>query len=441
MNEMLIDRVPPQNVDAERTVLGSMMDAEHSAEVIRQVKPILGDTGWMFYREAHQKIYEAIIGMQDVGVDLLTVTEVLEKNHNLEVVGGVPYLDEMIDGVPTYKNAEHYAKMVREKALLRRLIRKCSTMYSDAFDGNADSATLFTEFQDMEDMTADVPRQTVVYSLMDARETYKHYVDTIEEKRVWFHFKEIDEKTRGLVPGEVCFILARANVGKSALAQTLQFSIWNNQQIRSLFISLEMPMSALYERAASIATGFSEKEIEELFRKGETDQIYRLLEAVDGGMFYADRPALTIDAIRNIVHSTDNIGLILIDYLGLIRTKGSSAYERMSEAAQSCKELAMQTKKAVIVLAQVNRSGGDGTEKISFDMARNSGEIEEAADVVLGMHINPQDPDTRFLYVLKGRRGRKGGMTELMFLGDSPMLVPVEKREEVIASSFGYTGE
>ncbi|MBD3183563.1 replicative DNA helicase, partial [Candidatus Poribacteria bacterium] len=137
-----LDKVPPQNIDAERAVLGAMLLSDGGKEAIPRVIEILGDNpnNSCFYRAAHQKIYAAILNLFDRGepADLLTVTRELEKTDDLEAAGGVPYLDEMIDSVPTAANVDYYAKMVKDEAVRRNLIYASAQIYNESFNDSED---------------------------------------------------------------------------------------------------------------------------------------------------------------------------------------------------------------------------------------------------------------------------------------------------------------
>lgn len=265
-----------------------------------------------------------------------------------------------------------------------------------------------------------------VYSMADAAGEYQEYVDAIQSRKVKLGIPEIDHSIRGLIAGDVCVIVARSGVDKSALAQSLMHSIWERQRIRSIFFSMEMSVSAVFERSASMITGLQEREIEEKFSKEDASLLIEQVSACDGIM-YVDQAGLTLEEIRATTQHQSDIGMIVIDYMGLVKTaaSGERAYERLSEIARELKTLAKRTKTVVLCISQTNRSAGDGTVQVSMEMARDSGVIEEGADVILGMHRDPVRSGIIPVYVLKGRRGRSGVETEMSFLGDTPRIVPV----------------
>ena len=273
-------------------------------------------------------------------------------------------------------------------------------------------------------------RGVKVHNLASAGEAYKEYVHNLNESKIRLGWPAIDQATRGFVRGDVVILLARSGVGKSAFAQTFQLDVWKRHQTRSIFFSLEMPITSIFERAASISTGWSEDDIEEMYTSGQESRVISDMEdCIEGGVFLVDKSGLSLNNMQRIVEKTGNIGLIVIDYLGLVGSPYTKTqYERISDVAKQLKELAKEANAVVLCIAQTSRVGGDGTERISLDSARDSGVIEESADVILGMHRDSQDDKVLHLYVLKSRRGRAGAETRLSFEGETPRIYELQDR-------------
>ena len=424
-----ISKVPPCNIDAEISVLGAAMDAD--SEVMSEIMDVLGKGGDWFYKESHQHIYDAMITLheKDTPIDLVSVTATLKMSGQLEKCGGVPYLDQMIDSVPAVQNVAYYAGLVKEAALLRSMGRNLSVLLQDIYLGQEDFDALIRRLRSISDeipIMAGIP----VYSISAASAEYARYVEQIQKAKIRFGWPEIDHATRGLIPGDVCIILARSGVGKSAIVQSLQIDVWKRQQVSSIFFSLEMPVTAVYERMASMVSGWNESEVEARYRAGEGQAIVDWLGDF-AGIYYVDQAGLSLDDIYRVSRQHEDAGMLIIDYMGLVQSQGKTDYERVSHVARGLKELAKKTQTAVVCVCQTNRMGGDGTIPVSVHMGRDSGATEECADVILGMHKDEIDRKVIHIYVLKARRGRAGAETEMMFFGDTPRLVPLGKESNV----------
>lgn len=413
------------NIDAEAWVLGAIL--EDYAVVLPKVIEIL-DTGTAFYRESHQVIYAAMLSLYErqKPVDLGTVTEELLKREELDKAGDVSYLDELQDSCPTIKGIEYHAMQIKEPAVKRNLAQQAMSLYYAAIAPDSELDDLYQQAQDISRIS--LVEESRVFNMQEACEAYIEFIQHMQQRKLKLGWPEIDKGTRGLIPGDVCIIMARAGVGKSAVVQTLQLDAWDRQRIASIFFSLEMPVTAVFERAASMKSGWEEDKIEEMFLTEQHESIMKSLEGIlYSGVYICDKAALTLSQIQRIVEQRKGIGLVIIDYMGLVKGEGNTHYEKASSIASGLKQMAKETGTVVMCVCQTSRKGGTGDERVTLEMARDTGVTEEGCDVMIGMHRPPDSDGLILAYVLKARRGRKGAETELMFLGETPRLVCTAK--------------
>ncbi|MDP2207306.1 MAG: DnaB-like helicase C-terminal domain-containing protein [Bacteroidota bacterium] len=259
----------------------------------------------------------------------------------------------------------------------------------------------------------------VVYSIGSGFNEYKQFVSTFDAVKVKLGFEPIDEKIRGLVPGEVAVILGRTSVGKSAFLQWIGLNYAKRTKQPVLFFSLEMPISSVIERSIQISTGECGYDVERFIKSGNVNfeqEVKAELQKIQS--FYSvTKSGLNLEQIKNIIqHSEENIfkqkcGLILIDYLGLIAGGGRDLYEKTSNIAREIKTIAKDINTPIIYLSQINRKY-QGTDELDISAARDSGAVEEAADFVFGLRrVDAEDTEDSIkleLGVLKNRRGSTG---------------------------------
>lgn len=420
----------PANILAERFVIGSLLHHECDNRIRLSVFDILGtdQEKEIFYNFKHQQIYNAILHTyySDAVIDLVSVTQSLVELKTYDDQGinypNVAMLDELLDSIPTPVNAGYYAELVKETYLKRRLILDIQKTLEFAYSPDSEMPDILAKINDA--VNIQLLGKTPVYSVRDSDTLYQKYVREIGSKRIKFGFPEIDRVTRGMVLGDVVVILARSGVGKSALVQSIQLDIWRRQHIKSIFFSLEMTVTSLYERLASMVMNVGLEEIEGRYIKGETNTIQEGVKELEG-IFMVDQAGMSLDQIENTIKARPDISVAFIDYLGLIKGDGKDRYERASNVAQELKEIAKRNNVVIVVVAQTNRTGGDGTEPIDMNDARDSGVIEEGADTILCMHKDKQNVKYRHIYARKARNGKTGGDSILMFYNDTPRLVPL----------------
>lgn len=230
-----------------------------------------------------------------------------------------------------------------------------------------------------------------IYTMGEAKQKYLEYIQSLERRKISLGFPVIDREMRGIAPGEVCEILARSGVGKTAAVLNI-IKKQSQAGINVLFFSLEQPLAQIYERSAQIAGGATGLEVETAYKKQNAlaDDLSVVVSDKYKNLYVVDEDYLTYEELRDfIVISPQKIGekpgVVIIDYLGRMKGGKGSTYEVTSELAKLLKRMAKETDTAIIYLHQTNRSGKTGAEPVTMDMARDSGVVEEAADFVIGM--------------------------------------------------------
>lgn len=415
----------------EETVISALLLGNRS--MIDAVQSVLGE-GEAFYVKFHRLIYHAILSLKesDTVIDPANIAALIDfKKLHADKEKGFRWLVDFagISEVWSQDQIEYHARKVREIWELRRVDVDLRRLLRDNMTGEADLDAVYSKIKSILARRGGEISNAII-GVAQAKEIYKQYIADIQKRKVNFGWPTIDKATRGLVPGDVCYIFARTNVGKSALAQSMQLNIWERQSVKSIFFSLEMPVTSVYERMASMVSGWEEQGIEDIFLAEDEDRLLGDLEKYEDGVFFVEKSRLTLKDISQIISSTENVGAIFIDYMGLVKSQGRSPYERLSELATELKATAKELGIPIICICQLSREGGDGTIPVTITMVRDSGQIEECADVILGMHRVEQADELK-LVVLKARRGRRGASCVLGFSGDTPKIVEMVREEEV----------
>jgi len=262
-----------------------------------------------------------------------------------------------------------------------------------------------------------------VYTMEELEPIYKEYVKNSAKTKIQFPcMPRINGVMRGLRPKEVAIIMARPGVGKSLVAQTILQDVAMKQKIPSVFFSIEMPAEQVFERAASMETKWSPTDIEDMYWKDDHERITETMPLFRD-VYIVDKGNLSLGDIQKTVEGIGEVGLVVIDYMSLVRSPGNTIYERMSYVARQLKPLAKETGAAVLMISQVSRLGGDGTEPITLAMGRDTGAIEEGGDFIMGMWCDDMDKEIRVIQLLKGRRGGAGMKDKMGLLGMSVKFV------------------
>ena len=391
-----LDRLPPQNIEAEQSVLGAiLLENEVLASVIEHLNP--ND----FYREAHKKIF---VGMLDLfersePIDLITLTEQLTRKEHLEAVGGASYLSAIVSLVPTSANARYHSKIVKEKSVMRSLITTATEIVAMSYESEQD----VNELLDLaETKIFNISEKAVGQTYVHIKEIVK---DTIELVDKLFDKKEhitglptgfmaLDEATTGFHPGDLVVIGARPGMGKTAFCLNIVTNAALSEKLPIAFFSLEMTKEQIVLRMLCAEAEVDSKAVRSGFHSKED---YRKLVNAAGRLseasIYIDdsfNSILDIRAKSRRLKAEHGLGLIVIDYLQLMGgTNSFTAREQViSDISRSLKALAKDLLVPVIVISQLNRScelRGDKKNPIIADL-RESGAIEQDADTILFLY-------------------------------------------------------
>jgi replicative DNA helicase len=446
-----IDRLPPHSAEAERSVLGSMLrDNGVIGDVVQIIRP---DN---FYADAHQKIFLAIIGLYERGhpVDLVLLADWLKEQKYIEDVGGYGYLAELWDAAPTAANAEYYARIVREKAIVRHLIHAGTEVLRDAYDQAmpADELLESAERRILDIAQMGITGQT--FTLEQAlREAYDR-IDTRSQRDQMSisglptGFVDLDDKTAGLQNSELVIVAARPSVGKTAFALSLTRHVVVEEEQPVFFVSLEQSRIELAERLLCAQARVDSHKL----RKGHlsSDDMQKLIEAGDrlrrAQLFIDDSPGqgmLRIAANARRLKLRHHIKMVVIDYLQLIEpdNRRDSRQEQVANISRRLKFLAKELDIPVVSLAQLNRSPEDRTDhRPRLADLRESGSIEMDADTVMLLHrpemYEPgQHTGVVEVIIAKQRNGPTGEIT-LTFLKQF-----MRFENFAVESPFGFEGE
>ncbi|MGI6547413.1 MAG: replicative DNA helicase [Bacillota bacterium] len=439
----LIDRVPPQNLEAEQSVLGSMLlEREAVLKAMELIRP--GD----FYREAHRIIYEAMVRVSEQGdaIDTITVSAELQRRGLLEDVGGIAYLTSLANAVPTAANVYYYARIVEEKARLRELLSAVAQISARVYEGSEDAEVLIDEAEQAIFKIAEgMHRQPFVglkELLKDTFERVEHlFLNKGEVIGVPSGFTDLDNLTSGFHPSELIILAARPSSGKTTLGLNIACHAALNGTPTGVF-SLEMSKEQLAQRilcseahvdAQRLRTGFlQDKDWQKLSRA-----LGRLGEAP---ILVDDTASISVIELRaraRRMRAEHDIGLIIVDYLQLMRTHGrfENRQQEVSEISRSLKALARELQIPVIALSQLSRAVEQRQDRRpQLSDLRESGAIEQDADLVMFIYFNPEknqgdDQNLAEIIIAKQRNGPTGSI-ELVFRKDIGRFFARSRREQ-----------
>jgi replicative DNA helicase len=380
-------------VDAEQSILSAVLiDNQVLPEVLEVLSP------QDFYREIHGKIFKAMVDLfeRNEPADLITLTNLLKQQGQLEAVGGASYLADLVDVVPMAVNARQYAKIVQEKAILRRLIEQSAAITTRCFEDKGDTEGIldFAERSIFEISENKV--KPSFYALKDIlTDTYRAVEEAYENKAlvtgIPSGFQDLDQKTSGFQRGDLIIIAGRPGMGKTALALNIARNAAQETAEPAAIFSLEMSKEQLSLRMLSSEAGVDSTRMRGGFLNQEDlEKINRAAGVLyDTNLFIDDTPsisALEIRAKARRMKMEKGLGLIAIDYLQLMKGRASAERRELeiSEISRSLKALAKELAIPVIALSQLNRKVEDRTNKrpVLSDL-RESGAIEQDADVII----------------------------------------------------------
>jgi len=396
--ETTVERPLPHNLDAERSVLGAVLLDNHTLDAaIEKLKPE------DFFLDQHRRVFQQMIvlGEAQQAIDLVTLTEQLHRQGDLEAAGGTAYLAQLVDGVPRISNIEHYARIVKEKSMLRGLIHQTHAIQQQAFEAEEEADTILDY---AESSIFQLAEERVRAGLIGARELVQKNIGRLEQifkegKRITglsTGYAQLDNLTSGLQPSELIILAARPSMGKTSLALNLVENVAIRREEKPAPVavfSLEMSKESLLQRLlASEARVDSHK-----FRTGHlgrddwarmTQALARIAEAPlwidDAG----SSSVVEIGAKARRMKRDKGLSLVIVDYLQLISSRGrfNSRNDEVSSMTRGLKGLAKELKVPVIVLSQLTRAPERDERRPQLADLRDSGAIEQDADVVIFIH-------------------------------------------------------
>jgi replicative DNA helicase len=443
VSDLFLDRVPPQNNEAEQSVLGAVfLSKEALITAIEILRPE------DFYKTAHQRIFKTMQDLYERGepVDLVTVTAELQDHKLLDEVGGVTYLTEIARSVPTAANIEYYARIVEEKSLLRRLILTATQIANDGYSREddvtqilADAERYILEIAQNRNSGGFVPIRDVLL------ETYER-IEFLSQRRgdvtgIPSGYPDLDKMTSGFQRSDLIILAARPSVGKTAFALNVAQNVAARAGETVAIFSLEMAASQLVQRmicaegnldASRMRTGWLEE-----------DDWQKLTMAIGtlakAPIYIDDTPGITVQDIRakcRRLQAEKGLGLIVIDYLQLIqgRGRGENRQQEVSEISRTLKGIARELNVPIIALSQLSRSVEQRQDKrpMMSDI-RESGSIEQDADIVAFLYRDDYyDKETENKNVIEviiaKQRNGPTGTVELAFLKEYNKFVSLDNR-------------
>ncbi len=438
-------RIPPQDLESEKALLGSLL---LSSDALFEISDIVSAKS--FYAAKHQIIYECIEQLVNnkEPVDILTVSAALRASKDFDQIGGAPYLSELLGLVGSAANIKYYAQIVRKKELLRRLIEASTHITENAYDENDSLETVLEEAErsiyEITTKGGSSDRLIAFQEMID--ETWSR-IEKMSEKDGGMRgtpsgFKELDHKLSGFQPSDLIILAARPSVGKTSLALDFARNAAVKHGIPVAIFSLEMSKEQLVDRMLSAQSQVDSWKLRTA--KLSLDEEFQRLqqgmhELMKAPIYVDDKAANSILNMRSTLRrlSTDKpIGLIIVDYLQLMST--SRQYDNMvnqvTEISRSLKGLAKEFNAPVIALSQLSRAVEARGGKPRLSDLRDSGSIEQDADVVMFIHRedkygeNTERKNIVEILIEKHRNGPTG-MVELYFDDKKTSFVSIEKSE------------
>ena len=426
-------RSMPESLEAEAAVLGSMiLDPACIGQIVQSIK------AEVFYRPEHQTIYEGLVALfeKNSKVDLILLRDELKRLNKLKPVGGVDYLVEIVESVPSAANVEYYTEIVKEKSMRRELVRVRREILEEAY---SESGDVGEKLDTAEKKIFAVTEKKITGSAVPLKNLLSEVFENIEARK-GIHvtglptgYYELDNMLCGLQKGEMTIVAGRPSMGKTSFALNIAEHIGADNNIPLVIFSLEMSTHQLVERFLCSRGHFDSQDV----RKGklDTEQLAELTavgsELFEKPIFVDDSPGLTPLMIRakcRRLKSQHDIQCVLIDYLQLMSLGGrvESRQQEISTISRYLKALARELEVPVVVLSQLNRAaeGREGHRPRMSDL-RESGSIEQDADVILLLHREDyyhkgepdyEDTNTADVIIAKQRNGPTG-VVNLTFNG------------------------
>ena len=389
----ILERLPPQNLEAEMAVLGSMLLDEDAVSIAIESL----DSAY-FYKDTHQRVFEAIVGLysNNKAVDLITLTDELRRKGLLESVGGASFISGLANAVPTSANVSHYVGIVKGKYILRTLISNATKIVAQCYESEDNIDAVLDE---SERLIFEVSERKNQGTFQHLKEIIKNSIETIDklyQKKAHITgvptgFIEFDSKTSGLQPSDLIIVAGRPSMGKSALALCMAEYAGVIEKIPTAIFSLEMSKEQLVQRmlcshakvdAQKVRTGY-------LAASDWPKLTAAAGKLSESPIYIDDTPAISAMELRakaRRLKSQHDIQFIILDYLQLMRGSTFSADNRqqeISEISRSLKALARELNVPVMAISQLSRAVESRTDhRPQLSDLRESGAIEQDADVV-----------------------------------------------------------
>jgi replicative DNA helicase len=428
-----LHRIPPQNLEAEQSILGGILLDNQGLNAVVELL-----SAREFYSDSHRRIFEAILSLSDRSepIDLITLSNILKDQKQLDKVGGAAYLAGLVDNVPSAANIAHYAKIVKEKAILRGLISTATDILTKTYDAGADVDTVLDEAEHAIFEISENKIRPAFFPIKDIiKDSFRAIEDLYARKElvtgVPTGFDKVDDLTSGLQNSDLIIIAGRPSMGKTAFALNIAQYVSTQRSIPVCLFSLEMAKEQIAMRMLASTAKVDSQRIRKGFL-GETD--WPKLTTAAGSLseaplFIDDSAAITVlemKAKARRLKAEHGLGLVIIDYLQLMRSGGrkDSREQEISEISRSLKALAKELNVPVIALSQLNRQVEARTNRRP-QMAdlRESGAIEQDADVIAFIYRDEvynkaeDNPEKGIAEVIIAKQ-RNGpiGMAKLAFL-------------------------
>lgn len=440
---VMLDKIPPYNIEAELAVLGAMiLDREAIYTAIETILPEY------FYKDANQILFRTIISLdaKNEPVDMITLTEELREQNSLEKVGGVSYVAAVANSVPTAANVGHYANIVAEKAILRSLIRYSTDIANRCYEAQEDAIVLLDR---AEQMILEIAGKRNAGNLIHIKQILGETLEKIEylsKKKgsitgVPSFFTDLDNMTSGWQPSDLIILAARPSMGKTSFCLNIAQNAALKAKIPVAVFSLEMSREQLVQRLISSESMIDQHKL----RTGRLmdEEWIRLTQAVQplsmANLFIDDTPAISILDLRaraRRLKAEKGLGMIVIDYLQLMQAgrRNDNRQQEISEISRSLKALARELSVPVFALSQLSRAVEQTHEKKpALSHLRESGALEQDADMVMFIYRDEyynqetEKPGIAEIIIAKHRNGPTGTV-ELGFMKEFTKFVNLERK-------------
>ncbi|GAA0702462.1 replicative DNA helicase [Paraclostridium ghonii] len=428
-----IGRIPPHSVESEQSILGSiLLDKEAIITVTETIKPE------DFYKEAHKIIYECMMKLNNKSepIDLITLTEELKKQGHLEDIGGISYITSLSTIVPTTSNVKYYADIVKEKSVLRKLIKVSNDILNLGYDSSIKVEDILEKAEkrifDISQEKSSEDFQTINSVLMDTYDMIeKLYTNKEDITGITTGFEDLNKKTNGLQRTDLILVAARPAMGKTAFSLNLVQNAALKGNASVAVFSLEMSKEQLVQRMLSAQSHVELKKI----KTGNLDENDwpRIIDAMsvlsNASIYIDDTPGIRIGELRSKCRKLKiekGLDLILIDYLQLMEGDGGneSRQQEISKISRSLKIIAKELNCPVVALSQLSRAPEQRSDhRPMLADLRESGAIEQDADIVMFLyrdeyyHPDSERKNIGEIIIAKNRHGETGSV-ELVWLGE-----------------------